>query len=338
MTTNDKITRAWKQFVAESQLPEYIELRAAFERAVATAMDEGSPTPAPEEGWRYVPAVATTEMVDAARMLRYSPAEMYAAMVEQAPLFADAAPAVRTLPAFDAMKPAAWSVLNAQGQVQCVWTDEQEARETNRGRDGMCALFAPSTYLFHEADQFAAAELMNRLENLSVHVAGHADMDLRYVIERGLHAVGIGRTFNPASRFFEGIAALFGVEASRRRGAWAAKFPSDAFSEMPDDGVSKFGVPLSGADLEALSRFIETSSDGEGYDVPVEAMKKLESLGLVRRTSGSRYTTTDFGLAVQARLDKPDVCMVGEVREAEFGPGITPVAPKLWTFLDMRCP
>lgn len=66
-------------------------------------------------------------------------------------------------------------------------------------------------------------------------------------------------------------------------------------------------------EMAALRRFDETCQDGEGYDVPKTMMQRLAAIGVVRRTSGSYYETTEFGLRV---LDQP----------APSAPG-TPEAP-----------
>ncbi|WP_229520066.1 hypothetical protein [Massilia oculi] len=67
-------------------------------------------------------------------------------------------------------------------------------------------------------------------------------------------------------------------------------------------------------EMAALRRFDETCQDGEGYDVPKTMMQRLAAIGVVRRTSGSYYETTEFGLRV---LDQP----------APSAPG-TPEAPQ----------
>lgn len=54
------------------------------------------------------------------------------------------------------------------------------------------------------------------------------------------------------------------------------------------------------AAIDALKRFEETCSDGEGYDVPKDAMRALQAVGLVYRTRGNVYATTDFGNRVLA--------------------------------------
>ncbi|HAK91126.1 hypothetical protein [Massilia timonae] len=51
-------------------------------------------------------------------------------------------------------------------------------------------------------------------------------------------------------------------------------------------------------EMAALRRFDETCQDGEGYDVPKTMMQRLAAIGVVRRTSGSYYETTEFGLRV----------------------------------------
>lgn len=59
---------------------------------------------------------------------------------------------------------------------------------------------------------------------------------------------------------------------------------------------------LDANELAALRRFNETCEDGEGYDVPKEMMQRLAGIGAVRRTSGSYYEITDFGMHV---LEQP---------------------------------
>lgn len=58
------------------------------------------------------------------------------------------------------------------------------------------------------------------------------------------------------------------------------------------------GALLNAEELAGLRRFKETCDDGEGYDVPKAMMQRLAEIGVVRRTSGSYYETTDFGLRV----------------------------------------
>jgi hypothetical protein len=55
-------------------------------------------------------------------------------------------------------------------------------------------------------------------------------------------------------------------------------------------------APLSADDMKWLQRIEDQFADGEGYDAPAETMKRLADLGVVRRTSGSRYTMTSFGM------------------------------------------
>lgn len=74
-------------------------------------------------------------------------------------------------------------------------------------------------------------------------------------------------------------------------------------------------------EMAALRRFDETCQDGEGYDVPKTMMQRLAAIGVVRRTSGSYYETTEFGLRV---LDQP----------APSAPG-TPEAPDLFSFDEL---
>lgn len=51
-------------------------------------------------------------------------------------------------------------------------------------------------------------------------------------------------------------------------------------------------------ELQDLHRFHECVSDGEGYDVPKERMKRLAEVGLLRRVTANIYEHTTFGLSV----------------------------------------
>ncbi len=87
---------------------------------------------------------------------------------------------------------------------------------------------------------------------------------------------------------------------------------------MPKYAAQQAAAPgalalLNADELAALRRFDETCQDGEGYDVSKAMMQRLAAIGVVRRTSGSYYETTDFGMRV---LDQP----------APSAPG-TPEAP-----------
>lgn len=53
---------------------------------------------------------------------------------------------------------------------------------------------------------------------------------------------------------------------------------------------------LSPDDMKWLERIQDQFADGEGYDAPAETMKRLADLGAVRRTSGSHYALTSFGM------------------------------------------
>lgn len=80
------------------------------------------------------------------------------------------------------------------------------------------------------------------------------------------------------------------------------------------------GAPalLNVEEMAALRRFNETCEDGEGYDVRKPMIQRLASIGAVRRTSGSYYEITDFGMhalgsapapAVQAYQDAKDAAL-----------------------------
>ena len=51
-------------------------------------------------------------------------------------------------------------------------------------------------------------------------------------------------------------------------------------------------------EMKDLHRFHECASDGEGYDVPKERMKRLAEIGLLRRVTANIYEHTTFGLSV----------------------------------------
>ena len=59
-----------------------------------------------------------------------------------------------------------------------------------------------------------------------------------------------------------------------------------------------FEVIISPEEISAFIRFHECVSDGEGYDVPIEMMKRLAEIGLVRRVTRDIYEHTLFGLSV----------------------------------------
>ncbi|MTD33991.1 DUF551 domain-containing protein [Paludibacterium denitrificans] len=51
-------------------------------------------------------------------------------------------------------------------------------------------------------------------------------------------------------------------------------------------------------EMKALRRFHECVTDGEGYDVPKDMMKRPAEIGLVRRVTANIYEHTNFGLSV----------------------------------------
>ncbi|MFK3741651.1 hypothetical protein [Massilia sp. TN1-12] len=61
---------------------------------------------------------------------------------------------------------------------------------------------------------------------------------------------------------------------------------------------TRAAVLLNAEEMAALRRFNETCEDGEGYDVRKDMMKRLATIGVVRRTSGSIYEITEFGMYV----------------------------------------
>lgn len=51
-------------------------------------------------------------------------------------------------------------------------------------------------------------------------------------------------------------------------------------------------------ELEALQRFNECVTDGEGYDIDKNMMKRLAVIGVVRRVTADIYEHTEFGCSV----------------------------------------
>lgn len=70
---------------------------------------------------------------------------------------------------------------------------------------------------------------------------------------------------------------------------------------------------LSSDDLAWLRRFRETTEDDQSYDVPKERMQRLAQIGVVRRTHGSHYTMTDFGVHA-LRAPRPAVHPIIDAR------------------------
>jgi hypothetical protein len=66
-----------------------------------------------------------------------------------------------------------------------------------------------------------------------------------------------------------------------------------------NEAVTRLPFAVMSDELAALHRFYETTEDGQDYDVPVPMMKRLATIGLVRRVTGNRYEFTDFGLSVR---------------------------------------
>ena len=64
----------------------------------------------------------------------------------------------------------------------------------------------------------------------------------------------------------------------------------------PEPVVQQF---LTEDDFADLFRFIETSEDGEGYDIGKESVQRLASLGVVQNLNFGKYGTTEFGYFVQ---------------------------------------
>lgn len=69
------------------------------------------------------------------------------------------------------------------------------------------------------------------------------------------------------------------------------------FDSAPTQDVS-LPLAINDEELSALRRFDECVSDGEGYDVKKDMMKRLAVIGLVRRVSADIYEHTEFGCYV----------------------------------------
>lgn len=59
---------------------------------------------------------------------------------------------------------------------------------------------------------------------------------------------------------------------------------------------------LQEADQHLLHRFIETTEDGEGYDIGKDAVKRLAELGVVQSFGFGRYGVTMFGYWAHERF------------------------------------
>lgn len=82
-------------------------------------------------------------------------------------------------------------------------------------------------------------------------------------------------------------------------GSWNCIEPTRAALAHPSTSIDQQGgapALLNVEEMAALRRFNETCEDGEGYDVRKPMMQRLASIGAVRRTSGSYYEITDFGM------------------------------------------
>lgn len=67
-------------------------------------------------------------------------------------------------------------------------------------------------------------------------------------------------------------------------------------------------------DFKNLSRFEETSSDGEGYDVRAEDMERLAEIGVVRYHGKKEYSITSFGQSV---LERKNIDSLSKTLETE---------------------
>lgn len=64
------------------------------------------------------------------------------------------------------------------------------------------------------------------------------------------------------------------------------------------------GITLSDEERDAALRFIETTEDGEGYDVPKPMMRRLAAAGLVHHLGGGYYQGTDLLDKFQSYCDE----------------------------------
>lgn len=106
-----------------------------------------------------------------------------------------------------------------------------------------------------------------------------------------------------AANTFRECASGLGAEAFIRAldlDAIIAGVPEPQAAEPVDDCSASLPFAILHDEMAALKRFDECVTDGEGYDVPKEMMKRLSEIGLVRRVTANVYEHTNFGLAVLA--------------------------------------
>lgn len=67
------------------------------------------------------------------------------------------------------------------------------------------------------------------------------------------------------------------------------------------------GITLSDEERDAALRFIETTEDDEGYDVPKPMMRRLAAAGLVQHLGGGYYQGTALLDRFQAFCETNDI-------------------------------
>jgi hypothetical protein len=78
---------------------------------------------------------------------------------------------------------------------------------------------------------------------------------------------------------------------------------ADGYHQGKRDSHVQFGDwfgETTESDWSAFNRFYACLEDGEGYDVPADAMRRLAELGLVRKVRGTAYEFTALGLSMQS--------------------------------------
>lgn len=73
--------------------------------------------------------------------------------------------------------------------------------------------------------------------------------------------------------------------------------PADK-AQPPSESRSDIAGLLKPDERKALEAFYEQTADAGVYHLPDEMMKRLAEIGVVRRTSGQRYATTEIGEAI----------------------------------------
>lgn len=74
--------------------------------------------------------------------------------------------------------------------------------------------------------------------------------------------------------------------------------PSAIRAQAMEDELPPLPFAILPEEMKALKRFHDCVSDGEGYDVPKEMMKRLAIIGVVRRVTANYYEHTEFGLSI----------------------------------------